>query len=110
ADRLGQAEADGPADERAQEVGDFGRAEPGLDEDDQGAEADADAHVEPQVGMKRPRQGRGPRRGRDEAGASHELPGHGYNSGYEGHARMKKTRRARLRHDTTGRAWTSRPP
>ena len=42
ADRLREPEADGAADERAEQVGDLGLAQPGLDPDDQQAERDAD--------------------------------------------------------------------
>ena len=83
ADRLRQAEADGPADERAEEVGDLRRAQPGLDEDDEDAEDDADADVDAERRVERTRQGRGPRDGRYEQRASDEMPGHGYDSGYE---------------------------
>ena len=66
ADRLREAEADGPADQRAEEIGDLRRPQPGLDEDDDDAEDDPDGDVDAERGVERPRQRRGPRDRRDE--------------------------------------------
>src|SRR5436190_3761834 len=83
ADGLRQAESDRPADERAQEVGHLRGTEPRLDIDDEDAERDTNPEVDRQAGMERTRQGRRPRNGGYEQRASNEMPGHGYDSGYE---------------------------
>ena len=49
ADRLGQSETDRAADERAEEVGDLGFAQPRFDADDHQAEQRADDGVHPEV-------------------------------------------------------------
>ena len=46
ADRLGEPEADGAADQRAEQIGDFGVAQPGLDADDDQPEQRADGQVD----------------------------------------------------------------
>ena len=47
ADRLGEAETDRAADQRAEQVGDLGVAQPGFDADDDQAEQRADSDVQP---------------------------------------------------------------
>ena len=52
ADRLRQPETDGAADQRPEEIGDLGLAEPRLDADDDEAEQRADERVDPDVGRE----------------------------------------------------------
>ena len=47
ANRFGKPESDRAADQRAEQVGDFGVAQAGLDDDHQQAERDADREVQP---------------------------------------------------------------
>ena len=83
ADGLGEPEADGAADERAEQIGDLRFAQPRFDEHDQRAERRADADIDDEQRMERPQERRGPGDGGNEARASDDMPGHGYDSGYE---------------------------
>ena len=76
ADRLGQAQSDGAADERPEQIGDLRLPELRLDEDDGGAEQRADADVGQERRVERPEDRRGPRNGGDEERAHEQLPRH----------------------------------
>ena len=83
ADRLGQTEADGAADERAKQIGHLRLPQPRFDDHDQRAERRADDDIDDEQLMERPEKRRGPGDGGDETRASDDMPGHGYDSGYE---------------------------
>ena len=89
ADRLGEAETDGAADQRAEQIGDLGFAEAGLDEDDGRAEQGADAGIDGHRRTEWPQQRRRPGDGGHETRSNDDMPGH-EDSGYENAARMNE--------------------
>ena len=76
ADRLGQAEADRAADERAEQIGDLGLAQPRLDADDDEAEQRADDAFDPDVGGERPDEDGRVRDRQHEQNTDDQMPGH----------------------------------
>ncbi len=76
ADRLRQAETDGAADERAEEIGDLGLAQARLDADDDETEERADDRVRPDVSGERPNQHGRVGDGEHEQHTDDQMPGH----------------------------------
>ena len=88
ADRFGEPEPDRPADQRAEEVGDLGFAQPGFDADDDQPEQRADDGVGPQVRGERANQDGRVGNREDEQNTDDQVPGHEpapryINAGYE---------------------------
>ncbi len=76
ANRLGQAEPDRAADQRAEEIGDLGLAEARLHDHHQHAERGTDEQVDGQSRTERLRQDRGVRHRDHEERTDDEVPGH----------------------------------
>ena len=76
ADRLGEAEADGAADQRAEQVGDFGGTQTRFHQHDQQPEAQAEPDVQVERRAERPRQDRCVHDREHEQRPGHQKPDH----------------------------------
>ena len=74
--RLGEAETDGPTDERTEQIGDFGRTHARFDQDRQNAERGAAGEIDLNRCMKRTGEERSPGDSKYKNKPDQEEPGH----------------------------------